>query len=125
MIEEYSNFITIIKLDSTSFGKTGSIYNFMTSRQYVRIESYRNHTKHKVLKLFRNICNLLMSIVEDRRHVYVLSYSVKFDSSWGVIHPLILIDIYSFITSYSGVAGYRLGLVYYYTLISVGFTLCA
>jgi hypothetical protein len=31
-----------------------------------------------------------MSIVEDRRHVYVPSHSVKFDSSWGLMHPLML-----------------------------------
>jgi hypothetical protein len=36
------------------------------------------------------MCKLLMSIVEDRRHVYVPSYSVKFDSSWGLMHPLML-----------------------------------
>jgi hypothetical protein len=31
---------------------------------------------------------LLMSIVEDRRHVDVPSHSVKFDSSHGLMHPL-------------------------------------
>jgi hypothetical protein len=41
-----------------------------------------------VLKLFRHVCNLLMSIVEDRRHVDVPSHSVKFDSSHGLMHPL-------------------------------------
>jgi hypothetical protein len=41
-----------------------------------------------VLKLFCYMCNLLMSIVEDRRHVDVPSYSVKFDSSYGLIHLL-------------------------------------
>jgi hypothetical protein len=41
-----------------------------------------------VLKLFRYVCNLLMLIVEDRRYVDVPSYSVKFDSSYRLIHPL-------------------------------------
>jgi hypothetical protein len=52
----------------------------MKSRQYVRLESYRNQEKYRVLKLFRYIYKLLMSIVEDRRHVDVPSHSVKFDS---------------------------------------------
>ena len=34
-----------------------------------------------------HVCNLLMSIVEDRRHVYVPSHSVKFDGSHGLMHP--------------------------------------
>jgi hypothetical protein len=51
MIEECSNFITMLKLDLISYGKTGSIYNFIKSRQYVRIESCRNQEKYRMLKL--------------------------------------------------------------------------
>jgi hypothetical protein len=38
-----------------------------------------------------------MSIVEDSRHVYVPLHSVKFDSSLGLMHPLMLI-VYIIIT---------------------------
>jgi hypothetical protein len=74
----------------------------MKSRQYVRLESHRNQEKCRVLKLFRHVCKLLILIVEDRRHVDVPSHSVKFDSSyrlihllsWGLIHPFISTDSY-------------------------------
>jgi hypothetical protein len=89
MIEECSNFITISKLDSTSYGKQAVFIIFMKSRQYVRIESHRNQ-ENRVLKLFRHVCSLLMSIVEDRRHVYVPSHSIKFDNSHGLMHPFML-----------------------------------
>jgi hypothetical protein len=61
----------------------------MKSRQYVRLESHRNQEKQSVEAL-SSCVQLLMSIVEDRRHVDVPSHSVKFDSSHGLMHPLML-----------------------------------
>jgi hypothetical protein len=60
----------------------------MKSRQYVRLESYRNQEKYRVLKLFRYIYKLLISIVEDCCYVDVPLYSVKFDSIGLYTHSL-------------------------------------
>jgi hypothetical protein len=87
MIEEYSNFITIIKLDSTSYRKQAifiTSWNQGNTLDWNLIEIRRN----RVLKLFRYVCKLLMSIVEDRRHVDVPSHSVKFDSIGLCTHSL-------------------------------------